>query len=941
MKRVSLFFTFIFLLGISYAQITTLPSKPLSDENIEIIFDAGKGNKALYGLNEDIYFHAGLITATSNSSSDWKFVWGDWGKAKKEYLLEDLGGDKYKMNINIRKDFGIDSDVQIYQLALVFRDAKGEKVAKTQNESDFLIPVDGYVPPKKEVDSLKYDKREYVKHRLNGQVLELTTSHGDYHFQFYNDHILKVKFLANNQCVKDTSISVILNPDHQRAKLLDFKSNLSWKNGDFLLKIDKAPLLISYYFKNKLLFQEELGFFERNSSIGLRTYLAKDEAIYGTGERAVPMNRRGYKLELFNQPDYNYGLNARNLNYTLPVMLSSKNYLLFIDNPQKAWLDIGETRDSILEFRAIGGEMKYFVVTGNNFSEIQTAFTELVGRQPLPPRWALGNLQSRMAYRTQSELEGIVEEMQKKDFPLDAVIIDFYWFGDSIKGYLGQLDWYRKNWPEPEKMIQKFKDKGVKTILITEPFVIDTSYWFRHGDTSGLFATDKAGGTYVMKDFYFGHAALMDMFKPATKKWFWQQYDKQMKIGVEGWWGDLGEPETHPEDMYHVNGKAFEVHNMYAHEWARMVSDGFKEFYPNKRLFHLNRSGATGTQRYSIFPWSGDVGRSWSGFQAQLPLMLNMSLCGLGYISSDLGGFAMGEKDEELYIRWLQMGVFNPVFRPHGSGIPSEPIFFSQETQRIVREAIKLRYRLMPYIYNLAYQNTTQGTPIVKPLLYYHQDEKFKNYSDAYYFGRQIIAAPVIEKAQKEKEVWLPEGLWYDFYTNDTYNGNNEVLMDLTLDHFPVFVKSGAFIPMLNDYNTTDNYPQDVLRMHYYPAEINASSSYQLYEDDGVYANNLEEGLYQITAFSSSNTDEKMNISFERVEGAYLDGIERRLQFIIHHLEDFPEAVTLNGESIMVYHVLQMPAVKVIDAKYDPKEMKLYINMPWNPQSKNILEIIK
>lgn len=941
MKKYKLFLTLVFLCHISYSQIITIPNKPLSDEELEIVFDAGKGNKALFGYDNDVFFHAGLITSNSTSSSDWKFVWGEWGKTDDTFLMEPLGGDKYRMKLNIRADFGIDSDIQIYQLALVFRDAKGNIVAKNEDETDFIISIDGYVPAQKYIDSLKYETREFVDFRLNGQILEVVTTHGDYHFQFFNDRILKVKFLAENQNVADTSISVILAPKQQRPEIRDFKSNLSWQNGDFLLKIDKAPFGISYYFKNHLLFQEELGFFERKESVGIRTFLQKDEAIYGTGERAVPLNRRGYKLELFNKPDYNYGLNARNLNYTLPVLLSSKKYLLFIDNPQKAWLDIGETAEEIFEFRAIGGEMKYYVIAGNNFDDIQKSFTELVGRQPLPPRWALGNLQSRMAYRTQSQLEGIVNEMLEKDFPLDAVILDFYWFGDSIKGYLGQLDWYKKNWPKPEKMIQDFKAKGIKTILITEPYVIDSTYWFVHGDTSNLFAKNKKGNTYVMKDFYFGHGALMDMFKPQTKKWFWEQYNKQMELGVEGWWGDLGEPETHPEDMYHINGKAFEVHNMYAHEWAEMLYSGFKLNYPEKRLFHLNRSGATGTQRYSIFPWSGDVSRSWSGYQAQLPLMLNMSLCGLGYISSDLGGFALGEKDEELYIRWMQMGVFNPIFRPHGSGIPSEPIFFSDETQRITRNAIKLRYRLMPYIYNMAYQNTIYGRPLVKPIFYYFQDKKFENYSEAYFFGEQIIAAPVIEKGQKEKDVLLPKGLWYDFYSNDSYNGNNEVKIDISLEHFPVFVKSGSFIPMLNDYQTTDKYPDDILYMHYYPAEINVTSNYEFFEDDGYHAQNIENENYQITEFISFNNDSTLQLSFERKKGSYKDESERRIRFVIHHLPEFPKQLIVNDEEVKVFHIMQLPAIKGIESKYDPQEMKLYINMPWNQKTKNSILISK
>ncbi|OYT14828.1 MAG: hypothetical protein B7C24_16220, partial [Bacteroidetes bacterium 4572_77] len=769
------------------AQITISPAVPLSSQEIEIIFDAGKGNKALFSHQGAVYFHAGLITQTSKDVKDWKFVQGNWGKADPAFLMESLGGDKYKIAFVPEAFFAIDSSVIVKQIAIVFRDEKGEKVAKDSHENDFLINLNGYKPPIETTDSLKYTSRNYIDYRLKDDKLEVITDQGAYVFQFYTSRIIKTKFIPNFATIADTSIAVISIPEKMETEFLEKKSELVWRSGLLKLVVQKQPFKVSYYRQDQLLLEEELGFFEKERSGGIRFKLNKEEAIYGTGERAIPLNRRGYKLDLYNRPDYNYGKNAKNLNYTLPVLLSNKKYLLFIDNPQKAVLDIGETQKDILEFSAIGGEMKYFVVAGNTFEEISESFTHLVGRQPLPPRWALGNLQSRMAYRTQKQVEEVVEEMIAKDFPLDAIIIDFYWFGDSIKGYLGNLKWYKKNWPNPEKMISKLKNQGVKTILITEPFVIDTSYWFVHGDTSQLFATHKNGETYVLNDFYFGKAALMDMFKPTTKDWFWQQYKKQIDIGVAGWWGDLGEPETHPADMYHVNGKAEEVHNMYAHEWAKMVYENYQQQYPHKRLFHLNRSGATGTQRYSIFPWSGDVSRSWSGLQAQLPLMLNMSLCGLPYISSDLGGFALGEKEEELYTRWLQMGVFNPIFRPHGSGIPSEPIFFAPQTQDIVREAIKLRYR---------------------PLFYYHNNSAFENKSDLYYFGDEFIVAPIVEKGQRQKDIMLPKGYWFDFYSTKIYEGNTDYKLPIVLQHIPVFVKAGSFVPMLNDFQSMDQYPE-------------------------------------------------------------------------------------------------------------------------------------
>jgi len=545
-----------------------------------------------------------------------------------------------------------------------------------------------------------------------------------------------------------------------------------------------------------------------------------------------------------------------------------------------------------------------------------------------------------MAYRTQDEVEGIVNQMIENDFPLDAIIIDFYWFGDSIKGYLGNLQWYKKNWPEPEKMIQNFKKKGVKTILITEPFIVDTSYWYEHTDTAKLLATHQNGESYIMNDFYFGKAGLLDMFKQPTKDWFWEQYQKQIEIGVAGWWGDLGEPETHPSDMIHVNGKAEEVHNIYAHEWAAMLYNKYQEHYPHTRLFHLNRSGATGTQRYSIFPWSGDVSRSWSGFQAQLPLMLNMSLCGLAYSSSDLGGFALGEKDEELYIRWLQMGVFDPVFRPHGSGIPSEPIFFSSETQDIVREAIKLRYRLMPYIYNAAYENTISGKPIVKPLFYYHtDDDHLKNYSDAYYFGDEIIVAPVINKGVNKKEVYLPKGWWYDYKTSELIKGGRKISVDISINNIPVFIKEGSFIPMVPDYQTTDAYPKGELDIHFYPHSTSQETVYTLFEDDGMDAKSIEDKNYQIIKLKGKENSDEITITLSRDGLQYTQKQQnRRLKWVIHHMEAIPKSVLINAKEYLVVDSEDNNSKRVV--VYHAVKNQITIHMPFDKDQINI-QIIK
>lgn len=915
---------------IGRSQVTLNVNKPLSSEKITVVFDAGKGNKALFGLHEQLYFHTGVITANSRDEHDWKFAIGEWGKADNRVKMIALGGDKYQFELTPDEFYGYPEGTEVQQLAFVFRDAKGNKVGKTESETDILIPVNGYKPAVENQAVYSFTKREYVSHKISDGQLQVFTDKGSYLFTPFQDDILHVEYLPEDKKLDYKSTAVILEPQEVETEIYDVCEELNFMAGNIHITIEKSPFNVFYQNNADFLFEEELGFFERSDNNGIRFKLAEGENIYGTGERAVPMNRRGYRLGLYNRPDYNYGLGAQNLNYTMPVILSSNKYLVLFDNPQKGYFDIGHSEDNILEFGAIGGPMNYYIVTGENFEEINSNYTALTGHQPLPPRWALGNLQSRMAYRTQAELEGIVDKMQASDFPLDAVIIDFYWFGDSIKGGLGNLKWYKTNWPEPEKMIANFKERGVKTILITEPMVIDTAYWFTHGDTMGLFAKNAQGETYIMKDFYFGPGALMDIFKQATKDWFWEQYDKQIKIGVAGWWGDLGEPETHPSDMIHINGTADEVHNIYGHEWEKMLFEKYRENYPDRRLFHLNRAGAAGSQRYSIFPWSGDVSRSWGGLQAQLPIMLNMSIAGLGYSSSDLGGFALGEKDEELYRRWLQFGVFNPVFRPHGSGIPSEPIFFSEETQDIVRAAIKLRYRLMPYIYNLAFENTSTGKPLVKPLFYAEPDNKaLWNYSNAYLFGDAFLVAPVVNAGVESIDVLFPTGLWYDFYTDKRLFGGSLIPIPTHKEYIPLFVKEGAIIPMTSDFKSTDDYPS-ALDVHYYPKD-NAETHAKLYEDDGASFNAIADEKYQYVEFAASNADNLLHLLVESDNGEY-DGksSKRMMRFIIHRWQEKPENIFVNGK------VLKYKKRKKGDYTWDEEKELLTINLIWENQDLDI-----
>lgn len=735
----------------------------------------------------------------------------------------------------------------------------------------------GIKPLEKDPAAYNFNDRQMLSYTFAKGVLNIETNYGLVQSFFYEPKEARIKDFPTSEATSDSCVAVILNTKDSKVSVDDQPDFLRFRSDSLQIIFHKNPFYASYVYHGDTLLNEDKGYFERGKEKGLQFRITKNEQYFGLGERAVTA-LKGNRFQLFNQAHYGYGMGQKNLNFSVPVLLSSKRYLLLYDNPEKGYADVGDLNKNILEFGATGGLTKYVFIAGYDYPDIYHSYGILTGTQPLPPRWALGNLQSRMAYRTQSEADSIVSAMQAKDFPMDALILDFYWFGDNIKGYLGELNWYKPHWPNPKAMIANFRKKGVKTILITEPYIIDTLWHFQVGKKLGIFSTDSLGKTFINKQFYFGPASMIDIFKPVARRWFWKQYNKQIKIGVAGWWGDLGEPETISEHQYFVSGKADQVRNLYGFYWEKMIFDNYRKHYPTTRLFDLNRAGYAGSQRFSVFPWSGDISRSWSGLQAQLPVMLNMSLSGMPFIHTDAGGFAMGVKDNELYTRWLQFACFSPILKPHGSGIPSEPIFFNDTTQRIVRDFMKLRYRLLPYIYTVAWRTDEDGTPIIRPLFFeYPNDSTAYSVIDEYFFGPDFLVAPVIHPGVKSLKVYLPKGLWYSWWDHKKYEGGKWITVPVNPETIPIFVKAGAFIPMVKAVNSTDYYSSKDLTVLYFPSA--KSSEGVMYEDDGKTFGAYKDGDFQLLKF---NSDEGKKITFS-VSGKGYEGMpsERKVTFII------------------------------------------------------------
>ena len=740
-----------------------------------------------------------------------------------------------------------------------------------------------------------------------------TDEKGTWEFEVYPGNIIKTIFKPNNYTTDELiSNAVILKPVLQKISIeRPSEENQVMRLGD-KVALGRKNGVIWYYVDGKLvsILQEGIS---KDGLNGFALRLQHDEKIFGGGERALPMNRRGYRFNLYNNPWYGYEYGADNLNFSVPFFISSNGYGIFFDNASKGYADIGKTNPGIFEAGFVSNELNFYLVPGKNVDEIMRSYTNLTGRQAIPPRWVFGNFMSRFGYTSEKQVKDIYEKMKDDNFPVDAIIFDLFWFGDSIKGTMGNLDWVNKEkWPDPKRMIADFAKDQVKTILITEPFILKSTP--NYHPSKQFHSTDSAGKPFVLQDFYFGEGGLIDIFRKDAQDWFWSKYNAQIANGVAGWWGDLGEPEKHPGGSYHDlkdigftrKFSADEVHNLYGHFWSKMLYEKYAKHYPDTRLFHLNRSGFAGSQRYNVFPWTGDVHRNWNGFKAQLPILLGMSLSGIPYAHSDAGGFAMGQKDPELYTRWLQFAAFTPIFRPHGTAlgdvdpsvanIESEPVFYPEMEKSDARFTIAMRYAFAPYNYSLAYEQSVYGRPMMRPMFYHYPENEAYDANEQYLWGEHLLVAPVFEQGATTKKVYLPKGRWYDFMTDGVIEGKGwtEVAAG---GQIPLFIREGAFIPNMNGGINMEYYSTRNLHIIYIPSST--ATTYTLYDDDGTTNRAIEKKQFELLQFDGQATPAKVSISIKSNGGDFPGKPSSRiLSFFIPDITAAPKNVTVNGKPL-------------------------------------------
>ncbi len=742
-------------------------------------------------------------------------------------------------------------------------------------------------------------EREMLSWEKTQNGLKINCNDGLLELVFFTGDVVECSFIPQGY-ENPPSFAIDAKPEDIRIKIEENDNGLRLISSGLNLEINEKPLQIKYLYDDQPLFEEEAGYFENDSLKGFRMKVGKDEKLLGGGSRVLGMDRRGNRLKLYNRASYGYGLHADLMYYSMPLMISSRKYMIVFDNAASGFMDLAASEKDILSFEAVGGRMSYIVIAADSWPELTKEFTHITGRQPMPARWTLGNIASRMGYHTQKQVEETVAAYKKDEIPLDAIVLDLYWFGPELQGSMGNLEWYRDSFPEPEKMMKKLKSEGVKTILITEPFILTESFNFPITSKLGLLGT-KADGSPYTYNFFFGETGLLDIFKAETQDWFWNVYKKHTLSGVAGWWGDLGEPEVHPDDMLHVNGRGDEVHNAYGHFWAKTIYDGYAKDFPLERPLILMRSGFVGSQRYGMMPWTGDVARSWEGLNSQMEISMQMGMQGLAYMSSDLGGFAGAYKDAELYVRWLQYGVFQPIYRTHAQeDVPAEPVFWDEHTKKLAKHAIELRYRLMPYLYTMTWQNATSGMPLMRPLFYMEDDDQLIEEKYSYLWGDAFLVHPVVDQGSKKEKIYLPEhAAWFDFDTDERNEGGRDIKLKTREQSIPVFVKAGAFVPMVRVFETLDKYNSDSLDVHFYYDPAQKTSEGWYYEDDGQTQNAWIEGNCEIIRFlSEAKADGSLVLKMQKPhDGNYSGKPEKRhYQFMIHNWPHQPKEVLVQED---------------------------------------------
>lgn len=759
-----------------------------------------------------------------------------------------------------------------------------------------------------EVTRYTREGNKIVFHAADGSALSLHVLAAD---------MVKVWFDPTATFTRRNPSFAVVNeqPDSSLTFDLHEESN-AWElfTPQLRIRMNKKPMQLQIFDKwQKLIFSDyqEQGHLADGSATSARKLLRSDEQFYGLGEKSGPLNRRGRSYTMWNSDRPCYSISEDPLYKSIPFFMSSYNYGIFLDNTYKTQFDFGEQSNDYYSFDAPDGPFIYYFIHGKDYKQILSRYIDLTGKPILPPKWAFGFAQSRGLYTKEAQALEIAAEFRRRQIPCDIIYQDIGW-----TQHLQDFEWREGNYSNPEQMLTTLREQGFRVILSQDPVISQNNrkQW-AEADSLGFFVRDvRTGTTYDMPWPWGGNCGVVDFTLPAVADWWGAYQQKPLDAGAAGFWTDMGEPAWSNEEdfdrlnMQHHIGMHDEVHNIYGLTWDKVVKEQFEQRNPNRRVFQMTRAAYAGLQRYT-FGWSGDSGNGgdvtegWPQLRNQVAIGISAGLGGIPFWTTDISGYCGDITDHEamaeLYTRWMQFGIFNPLSRAHHEGDNAvEPWQFGERAERHSRSAIELKYRLFPYLYSYAREAHDSGLPLLRGLfMEYPHDEQALAIDDQFLFGEELLVAPVLRKGERVRRLYLPEGEWYDFHDpRQTYFGGETIAYRAPLSVIPLFVKKGSIIPMMpvmQYIHERSDYP---LWVHVYPHYEEESARFELYEDEGEDLGYLE-NVASRTHFTCTTLPDGYLMEITPHDNGFRQS-DRRNFILTFHLEKQPSRVTLNGKSV-------------------------------------------
>jgi alpha-glucosidase len=681
------------------------------------------------------------------------------------------------------------------------------------------------------------------------------------------------------------------------------------KTDQLRVQIDRAPCQITCFDPAGHAFAEDVngagGMAWSASGVSASKRIVADEHFYGFGERTGLLDKLAERKTNWTVDALDYSSQTDEMYQAIPFFMALRPtlcYGIFLNSTFWSQFDLGAQQPGVWQMQTRSPELDYYVIYGTTPAQILQTYTQLTGRMPLPPKWALGYHQCRWSYESAAIVQDLAQQFRQRSIPCDVIHLDI----DYMQGYR-VFTWNQQRFPDPKTLIRNLFENGFKVVTIVDPGVKyepEANYSvFEQGLAQDYFVRKSEGALfhgYVWPD----KAVFPDFLRPEVRQWWADNHKALTDVGVAGIWNDMNEPAIDDRPFGDKGNKIWfpldapqgtvaepathaEAHNLYGLHMAQAAFEALEQQRPQQRSFVLTRSGFAGVQRWSSV-WMGDNHSLWDHLEMSLPMLCNMGLSGVPFVGCDIGGFA-GNATAELFARWMQVGLLYPLMRSHSalSTAQHEPWSFGDRVEQICRDYIQLRYRLLPYLYSLFWQAATTGAPILRPLVYhYPQDPQAQALADQVLLGEHLMAAPICRPGVTCRSVYLPEGIWYDWWSQDRYEGGTHILAQAPLERMPLYVKAGAVIPMQPVMQYVDEIPIATLTLKVAPGD----GQFTLYEDDGA-SFDYRAGAWSTTTFRLQQTNTQLSLEVSDRQGIWTPPPRQ----IVVELMGNPEQITLES----------------------------------------------